>query len=208
MKRIALTGALVAAVLLTAAQPAAASWLQKPTPPPSGATIWSLSAVSCPLGTWCMAVGATDSHLLAETRTNGTWTIVTIPDPGGGQLAGLSCTSPTFCEAVGSSSSGGVTEILAETWNGSSWSIQSTPNPSGADNSQLNGVSCPAGSACEAVGSSNTGPNFATLAEVWNGSTWKIQTTPNLGGSSVSELDAVSCTAASACTATGTGLAE
>src|SRR5215469_2325735 len=180
MKRIALTGALVAAVLLTAAQPAAASWLQKPTPPPSGATIWSLSAVSCPLGTWCMAVGATDSHLLAETRTNGTWTIVTIPDPGGGQLAGLSCTSPTFCEAVGSSSSGGVTVILAETWNGSSWSIQSTPNPSGAADSQFNAVACRSASSCEAVGQFTTGGGATqTLAEVWNGSSWNPQTTPN-----------------------------
>ena len=265
MKRFVTAGALVTAALLTAAlltaaQPAAASWLQKSTPPPSGATIWSFSAVSCPSGTFCMAVGTTDSHLLAETRNGGTWTVVNIPDPGGGQLPGVSCTSASFCEAVGSSSSGGVTEVLAEVWNGSTWSTQSTPNPpgaadsqlnaiacrsassceavgqftngsgatrtlaevwngstwkiqttqnaSGADNSQLNGVSCPAGSACEAVGSSNTGPSFATLAEVWNGSTWKIQTTPNLGGSSVSELDAVSCTAANACTATGTGLAE
>src|SRR6516165_5465477 len=156
MKRIAMTGALVAAVLLMAAQPAAASWLQKPTPPPSGAATWGFGAVSCPSGTWCMAVGATDTHLLAETRTNGAWTIVTIPDPGGGQLAGLSCTSPSFCEAMGSSSSGGVTEILAETWNGSTWSIQSTPNPSGAADSQFNAVACRSASSCEVVGQLTT----------------------------------------------------
>src|SRR5690348_15798538 len=79
MKRITMTGTLVAAVLLLAAQAAAARWLQTLPPSPSGVTTWRFSAVSWPSSTWCMAVGATDSHLLAETRASGAWTIVTIP---------------------------------------------------------------------------------------------------------------------------------
>jgi hypothetical protein len=108
---------------------------------------------------------------------------------------------------VGQFTSGGVTQTLAELWNGSTWAIRSTPNGAGAS-SQLNGVSCPTGSACEAVGDSGVGSGLTTLAEVWNGSTWAIQSTPNLGGSAVSKLDGVSCTGVSACTATGTNLAE
>jgi hypothetical protein len=259
LKRFVMTSALVTVVLLGVAQPAGASWLEGSTPVPSGASVWSFNAVSCVPGSWCMAVGSTDTGLLAETLVGGTWTVVSIPDPGGAQLAGVRCKSSSSCEAVGQfTTSGGTMETLAEAWNGSTWSVQATPNPGGATASQLNavacrqaslceavgestsggttqtlveawngstwtiqtspsvhgatssalnGVSCPSTNTCEAVGGSLTGSTFASLAERWNGSTWAIQTTPNLSGS-VSQLDAVSCTAPKACTATGTGLAE
>jgi hypothetical protein len=208
MKRFVTAGALVTAVLLTAvlltaAQPAAASWLQKSTPVPSGASMWSFSAVSCPSGLFCMAVGATESRLLAETRVHDTWTEVSIPDPGGGQLAGVSCTSTSSCAAVGQFTSGGTTQTLAEAWNGSTWSIQATPNPSGATGSQLNGVSCRSASSCAAVGQFTSGGTTQTLAEAWNGSTWKIRHTPNASGADTSQLNGVSCPAATACEAVG-----
>jgi hypothetical protein len=41
------------------------------------------------------------------------------------------------------------------------------------------------------------------LAERWNGSSWKIQPTPNPPGAISSTLSGVSCTAAAACTAVG-----
>ena len=66
---------------------------------------------------------------------------------------------------------------------GLSWKIQPTPNPSGATFSYLNGVSCTAATACIAVGYSrnSTGTDLA-LAERWNGSSWRIQPTPNPAG--------------------------
>ena len=42
-----------------------------------------------------------------------------------------------------------------------------------------------------------------TLAEVWNGTTWAAQHTPNPAVSFGSSLSAVSCTAANSCTAAG-----
>jgi hypothetical protein len=42
-----------------------------------------------------------------------------------------------------------------------------------------------------------------TLAEVWNGTSWAIQGTPNKAGYSDSALAGVSCTSVSACTAVG-----
>jgi hypothetical protein len=89
-----------------------------------------------------------------------------------------------------------------------SWKIQSTPNPSGccsgAYRSHLSGVSCTAATACTAVGPySNSSGTGLTLAERWNGSTWKIQPTPNPAGATSSLLSGVSCTAATACTAVG-----
>src|SRR5262249_34941161 len=65
------------------------------------------------------------------------------------------------------------------------------------------GVSCTSTSACIAAGASNPfTPSAKTLAERWNGTRWTIQGTPNppQGGG---ELNGVSCTSASACTAAG-----
>src|SRR5690242_16138497 len=124
-----------------------------------------------------MAVGTVDSSLLSESRSGDTWTIVSIPDPGAGQLPGIWCTSSSSCEAVGRFDNGGTTQTLAEVWNGSSWNIQPTPNPAGVTSSQLNDVSCISASRCEAVGQATSGGNVQTLAEEWNGSSWAITST-------------------------------
>jgi hypothetical protein len=202
MKRFAVTAALVVSAVLVIAQPASASWLQQDTPPPSGATIWQFNAVSCISTTSCMAVGSA-SGLLAESRSGNTWTVLSIPDPGGGQLTGISCRSASACEAVGSFNNGGTTETLAEVWNGSNWAIQSTPNPAGATSSQLSEVSCKTASACEAVGQFTSGGATKTLAEGWDGSSWAIQSTPNVGSAATSVLSGVSCPSASVCEAVG-----
>ena len=66
---------------------------------------------------------------------------------------------------------------------GPKWTQQSTPNPSAAVLSTLNGISCLAASACEAVGTYHDASfNYFTLAETWNGTKWAIQpssSTPN-----------------------------
>ncbi len=205
MKRFAVTAALVVSAVLVIAQPASASWQQQNTPTPSGSNpTWSLSAVSCTGTATCMAVGNVDSSLLSESRSGNTWTIVSIPDPGGGQLPGIWCTSSSSCEAVGRFDNGGTTETLAEVWNGSNWTIQSTPNPAGVTSSQLNDVSCVTASRCEAVGQATvSGGNVVTLAEEWNGSNWTIKNTQDVGGAVISELIGVSCTAANSCEAVG-----
>ncbi|MGC9961601.1 MAG: hypothetical protein ABSE47_06820, partial [Acidimicrobiales bacterium] len=58
-------------------------------------------------------------------------------------------------------------------------------------------------SRCIAVGDyTNSGGREVTLAEAWNGSSWKIQTTRNPTGAQSAGLSGVSCTAAT-CTAVG-----
>jgi hypothetical protein len=80
----------------------------------------------------------------------------------------------------------------------------SAPVPSGAIASSLSGVSCTAATSCEAVGSYVSGSAVtATLAELWNGTVWTVQATPNPSGATTSELTSVSCTAANACKAVG-----
>jgi len=91
MKRLMAMAALAASAVLVLAQPAAASWEQETTPVPSGSQ-WQFSAVSCTTTSSCMAVGTVDSTLLAESRSTSGWSIVSIPDPSGAQLSGISCT--------------------------------------------------------------------------------------------------------------------
>jgi len=170
-------------------------WSWVPTYP-SQATPSSLSGVSCPSATACVAVGSSSSGTLAETWNGTAWTIQTTPS--GPALSAVSCPSTNFCMAVGGS--------LAERWNGTNWTIQTTPNPpNGVAYNVLSGVSCTAANACRAVGYSvsTSGGVYQSLAEAWNGSTWTVQTTPHPTGATSGTLSAISCPAANACTAVG-----
>jgi hypothetical protein len=147
---------------------------------------------------------------LAE-RWNGTnWAIQPALNPAGARdsyLEAVSCTASTACTAVGQYyNSSGDLATLAERWNGTNWAIQPTPNPAGATFSHLNGVSCTTSTACAAVGGYVSSSASGTLAERWNGTVWAIQPTPNPAGGTDDSLDAVSCTASTACTAVGTYL--
>jgi len=101
--------------------------------------------------------------------------IDTTPD----QMDSVSCTSSTFCAAVGSA---------AMIWNGSSWSSPKVIDP----DEGLNGVSCASSSFCVAV-------DTAGQAFTWNGQTWSggdIDSSPGYYG-----IMAVSCPSTSFCMA-------
>src|ERR1700722_6320196 len=111
------------------------------------------------------------------------WSIVPsppTPPTENNYLIGVSCTSSTFCAAVGTQN---------EMWNGAAWSAV-PGTPAGAE---VNGVSCSSPSACIAVGNGGS--------ESWNGSTWSLISIGLAGTSST--LNAVSCSGPSACTAVG-----
>jgi hypothetical protein len=114
-----------------------------------------------------------------------------------------------MCTAAGSSfGNTGVSTPLAEHWDGSSWSVQAVPIPSGfARGSTLLGVSCPLITSCTAVGwSQRSDGSSATLIELWNGSSWMVETSPNSAGSAFNSLVSVACPSAVACTAVGSAL--
>ena len=151
-----------------------------------------LSSVSCPSATACVAVGGS----LSEIWDGSSWTI---QNTGGGGLSSVSCPSATACVAVGGS--------LSEIWDGTSWTIQNTPNLDPQDGrTALNGVSCSSATACTAVG--NWGgyrPHDSTVvAERWDGTTWTLQSVDtDDADNGLDELNGVSCTSATACTAVG-----
>jgi hypothetical protein len=175
-----------------------------------------LQGISCTSPAACTAVGFaggfSDSDPLVEFWNGSTWSIQPAASPSGepsNQLLSVSCVSATECVAVGFSGSdtgGGSLNTLAEVWNGNSWLIESPLNPVGATDSQLLSVSCTSGTNCEAVGYSDEGADdntLATLVEVWNGSTWSIQASPNVSGVAYTDLEGVSCVSPSDCTAVG-----
>jgi hypothetical protein len=204
---VVLAGA--AGIPASASVPAGASapgWSVTPSPNPVIPT-GQFSWVSCPAANSCMAVGtyvkASGAGVtLAEQWNGSTWRIQPIPSPRGAawsNLLGVSCVSPSACEAVGvTASRSGALTALAERWNGSSWQLQRAPSLAGGG--QLNGVSCTSPSACTAVGGTPPGTPRKVLAERWNGSRWQIQSAPSPAGAF---LSGVACTSSSACTAVG-----
>jgi hypothetical protein len=134
---------------------------------------------------------------LAEAWNGKAWRIVPTfkPTGQGSFLNGVSCTSASACTAVGSS---GPVTTLAERWNGTRWQVQPTPNPPGGQNIFLASVACPTPSACTAFGLNLTGSGPLTLAERWNGRTWRIQPTPGLVTFDIG-FPGVACPTSSAC---------
>jgi hypothetical protein len=138
------------------------------------------------------------------------WAITSTPNPVNtlnAYLWGTSCTTSLTCTAVGQYESNGTNNKpvpLAERWNGTEWAIQTTPYLGEPKQAILYSVACASATSCIAVGfnESSSGTYFS-LSESWNGTEWKVKTTPEPTGTLNSLLDGVSCSSASACTAIG-----
>lgn len=165
----------------------------------------NLYRVSCTSSSFCLAVGYSvpssgEPEALAEEWNGSSWSTMTPTDPGGSieanYLTDVSCTSSSFCVAVGYNYFNSATQTLAERWNGTNWSTMATTNPN--NNDILEGVSCTSVSLCVAVGADGSSQ---TLAEQWNGTSWSTMTTTNPSTTSV--LYDISCTSASFCIGVG-----
>ena len=196
------------------------SWGVEPMPTPGSFT--TLGGVSCPTTSACLAVGYYFPGIreagpapFAETWDGSTWAIRAPPPPSSDMFMSSlyydQCASPNACMAVGSYTdrSSGTTLPLVDFWDGSAWKMQTVPLPSGASGGTLYGVSCPATTACTAVGEydDTASGQQLTLAESWDGTSWRVQPTPalppnNSGGPPT--LNAVWCESAASCTAVGT----
>ena len=141
------------------------SWTVGTVSLPSGATGSSLSEVSCPSSSACMAAGTyttgsseTNGRPLAVRYSHGSWTASQPPIPSAstGYLTGISCVRPAAgvsdCTAVGVITQSGNTggQALAEYWNGRQWARQPTAVP--ASRKRPKAVSCATGGTCTAVG--------------------------------------------------------
>jgi hypothetical protein len=212
-------------------------WARMTLPPFVSAT---LAAVSCPSPSGCYAVGeetvsvaagrrgemplalAWDGTGWAATKQPGLWD--SFPPAGfdgypdsGYTLAGVSCSSPTSCAAVGFFHTATAPETylpLLEYWDGSSWSLGfyegglvpgTAPPPYLAGDPSLQGVACPREGRCVAVGAVNDSCGQEGLAEactfavVQAVARWEPEET----GIDYALLNAVSCPARTTCVAVG-----
>jgi hypothetical protein len=169
-----------------------------------------LNGVSCVSHSFCMAVGSffngTAARSLTEKWNGSTWSKVTAPDtsPAAANiLSGVSCTSATFCMAVGTFFDGTNSQTLALKWNGTKWTLLTPPDTSSTQNNNPTGVSCASATRCMAVGLVGPASQSMTLAQKWNGASWTMLTSPD-PGTAVNILAGVSCTSATFCMAAGT----
>jgi hypothetical protein len=174
-----------------------------------------VAAVSCPGPRACEVVnGALTQPFRSETlvlalRWDGSsWSWQGVPVPLGtisAQILGVSCASVNACEAVGDYITKGFQDAFAVGWNGKTWHYQLTPGIPGGSLEFLRAVSCPSPDDCEAVGDyqsfSALGP--APLAEIWDGQSWRVQPSAELGGTEVGNLFGVSCVSTGGCEAVG-----
>jgi hypothetical protein len=173
----------------------------------------ALDDVECLSRSRCIAVGQYASTGSTETlveQWNGrSWSIVSSPNPGGGNnvLNSVSCISSTLCFTAGDYNAGAASSYgfhsLIERWDGSSWSLVGSPNTS-SSNTLLNGANCMKASRCFAAGDYGMTTN-RTLVESWNGASWAIVDTPNTGalnaGSNV--FNDMTCSKSTDCFAVG-----
>ncbi|HET6154295.1 MAG TPA: IPT/TIG domain-containing protein [Marmoricola sp.] len=182
----------------------------------------SLESVSCWAAGACKAVGEylVDPNKSTEaaaiwTLKNGTWSAITAPLPSGADstngdqdvtLHGISCTSATFCSAVGQYVILTVKTGLVETFNGTTWKPDTAAAPTG-NAAFLAAVSCVSAARCAAVGSytaGSTGYASAYLSS-WSGTAWTTIAAPLPADAAdtTSQLDSVSCAAVTGCVAVG-----
>ena len=168
-----------------------------------------LFGMTCPGTGNCTASGLTSTDKALVEHWNGhTWSVQSAANPNRvNPLLAVSCHPAGSCLAVGATGGQSLSSLapLAEIRTGSTWAVTATdpvdPNP--GDLAEFASVSCTSATSCMAVGDAGNAADTsdATLAELWNGSTWTAETTVN--PATFSELSSVSCTTATHCVAVG-----
>lgn len=159
----------------------------------------NFQGVSCISSTSCTAVGAVGNDTLAETWNGSTWTVDTTPNPYPDSFYyAVSCVADTsFCMAVGSDER--YETALSASSDAGTWTNQPVPEPDEGEFNTLQGVSCISETFCMADGET-AGNN--TLVEMWDGTSWTAETTPDpnpQGVSDPNEMTDISCSSTSWC---------
>jgi hypothetical protein len=144
-------------------------------------------AVVAPDDVWAVGYQANDGQprlTLTEHWNGSSWAVVPSPNRGNGEnlLYAVAAVSTHEVWAVGSSDRAtGGEDTLVERWNGASWSIVPSPNAATDGSNQLRGITSTGAGALVAVGSSYDGIITRTLIESWNGTAWRLRSSPNPG---------------------------
>lgn len=172
-------------------------WKLLTTPAVRGGQSTTFQGISCPAATRCVAVGDTldstritrgarrkllFSHAFAEVWNGSSWKVSMVRRQPS-YFVSVSCPGRNHCFASGSTFPAELAHPLIEAWNGRTWTTQHparTSAPRAGDT--LQHVSCVTKARCEAVGfrfDPGVANSDQTLAEVYNGHHWTVQTTAN-----------------------------
>jgi hypothetical protein len=183
-----------------------ASWKVVPSPSP-GSSANQLNAIEAVSASNIWAVGRYQNtpdtaQTLVEHWNGASWKVVPSPSPG-------VVNAPQAIEVVTASdiwfvgpysNASNTSQTLIEHWNGSSWKVVPSPSPGAASNN-LQGIKAVSATNIWAVGGFSNTPappynELQTLVLHWNGSSWKVVSSPNLG-SSGNQLNAIEANSAS-----------
>ncbi len=171
-----------------------------------------LEGVSCFGTSFCVAVGYyynsdSGNEALIETWNGSSWSITPAANLAvGNSLFAVSCTNQSSCMAVGNEGGGpgGAGATLTEQWNGIAWSVDPSPTPGMGTSSvppELDGVTCTSAAKCTSVGWTFNKHHQTTLIESWNGTKWRVISSPSPG--TQDQLFGVSCPKSNSCKAVG-----
>lgn len=186
------------------------SWAIRTTPFPAGATGATLAGVSCTSAANCTAVGTfVDGsgalNALAMGWNGTVWTQQAAPNASGASdtvLSGVSCSASNACTAVGTYNTLSGTGMVAERWT-TRWTLQTAARPAGASDAGAAAVACSSATHCSAVGWAITAGSGWSMAQIWNGASWSVETTPNAPGALGSSLAGIWCGSSTLCAAAG-----
>jgi hypothetical protein len=165
------------------------SWHDSPLPDTCYGCDGLMTGVSCTAADQCIAVGylypdpfSTRTTPVAYHWDGATWSRAS--DGMTGQEVSVSCTSPSFCMAVGTT---------AQSWDGTSWTQRAL--------AYTNSVSCVSPRNCVAVGTRASGTPREVI-EQWTGTRWLLRTDVE-PSSPYASLHGASCASATMCVAVG-----
>jgi hypothetical protein len=168
-------------------------------PVPIDTTSATVTSISCPTPTFCVAV---DSGGNAATDEDGQWSAFAPEGGTGASFTSVSCSSTTFCMAVGSAPLDAHDgDDLAVIDDNGVWSANTSVTV--APGEFLTSVSCAPGTElCDAVGWANSSPGLTAVSQSYNGQVSTAQW--GMGyGSSGDKLTTVSCASPTFCVTGG-----
>ena len=119
----------------------------------------------------------------AEHWNGSSWSVSSTPDVGTGlnMLNGVDASGSKNVWAVGYSKSSARSKTLIERWNGTRWRVVKSPNAGTGGDNTLTSVDALSSTNAWAVGSSLKRDSRKSLIQRWNGTSWKIVSSPNPG---------------------------
>lgn len=205
------------------------AWTTVALPLPAGAATGSLedaslTGLSCPSTTFCVATGMYEAATgadqgLVETMSGSAWSAAAAALPvepgaptGHSYLEAVSCAAASACVAVGWYRDSLATYALVDELSATGWSALSLAQSATAPldpRSYLVSVACPASGTCVAVGFANeaTGGTAPLVVQIAGGQASGSLLAPpsaQLGAATTNHLQAVACAEPGTCTAVGT----